>query len=136
MMKSRMKNISSIFAVVVSAVVYFSFFSVSYAQSICPNGQFSNLCNLQLSNSSNVVGRIVTILLILAVILALFFLIWGAIRWITSGGDKAKLDGARQAIVASVVGLILAFLAYFILNVITFLFTGKAISNFAIPTLI
>jgi len=135
MMKSQMKKVSSLIGFVVAIATYLSLSSMSYAQSICPNGQFANLCKLSLNNSGSVVGNIVTILLIVAVILALFFLIWGAIRWITSGGDKGKLDGARQAITASIVGLILAFLAYAILNIILLLFTGKTATSFTIPTL-
>ena len=135
MMKSRMKKLSSIFSVVLTGAVYFFASSAVYAQSICPSGQFSNLCSLSLNNASNLVGNVVTILLIIAVILALFFLIWGGIRWITSGGDKGKVDAARQTITAAIVGLILAFLAYAILNIILLIFTGKTATTFTIPTL-
>lgn len=54
-----------------------------------------------------------------AVILALFFLVWGGIDWITSGGDKQKLQSARQKIVFAIIGLVLAFLAFFIINLIS-----------------
>lgn len=104
--------------------------------SLCPTGEFAPLCNLDLSNSSTIVGNTITILLIVGVILALFFLIIGAIRWITSSGDKAKVESARNTIVAAIVGLILAFLAFFILNTITYLFTKNTIRNFKVPTII
>jgi len=60
----------------------------------------------------------ITILLISAVIIALFFLIWGGIAWITSSGDKAKVDAARNRIVYSVIGLVVAFSAFFIVNIV------------------
>jgi uncharacterized protein YacL len=117
------------------ATSFLSLAGVVSAQTICPGGTFSNLCNLKLEKASGVVGNIVTILLVLAVILAIFFLIWGAIRWITSGGDKGKLDGARQAITAAIVGLILAFLAFFIINIISVIFLGHTVTTFVIPPL-
>lgn len=131
-----MKKFSSLVSIVSASIVYLSASPAVYAQSLCPTGQFSNLCKLSLNNSSTLVGSIVTILLVLAVILALLFLLWGSIRWIMSGGDKGKVDEARKTIIASIVGLILAFLAYFILNVILFLFTGQTATTFTIPTLV
>src|ERR1051326_265444 len=107
-----MKKIASLFSFLTASILYLFMSSAASAQSICPTGQFTSLCNLSLNNSSTVVGRVVTILLVIAVVLALIFLIWGAIRWITSGGDKGKIDGARQAITSAVIGLILALLAY------------------------
>ncbi|HSA83431.1 MAG TPA: hypothetical protein VLF20_00910 [Patescibacteria group bacterium] len=103
---------------------------------ICPTGEFKPLCNLDLTNSSGIVGSVVTILLVFGVIIALIFLIIGAIRWITSSGDKAKLESARGTIVAAIIGLILAFSAYFILNLIMYFFLGNTIRNFSIPTIV
>jgi hypothetical protein len=137
MMEARMKKLLSFFSVIAATVSYFSLAASAYAAtSLCPTGQFANLCNLKLNSSSPIVGRIITILLIVAIVLALFFLIWGSIRWIMSGGDKSKLESARGTIVAALVGLILAFLAFFFLNVITFLFTKNTITNFNIPTIV
>jgi len=136
MMKAEMKKLSSIVGLILPALFYFSLASFSYAQTICPTGDFANLCKINLNSGSVLVQRIVTIMLVIGVVLALFFLLWGGIRWITSGGDKAKLDAARGTITAAIVGLILAFLAFFIISVITFLFTGKSITNFTVPTLV
>jgi hypothetical protein len=136
MIKADMHKFSSLISFLVAGITYFTLSGAAYAQSICPQGQFANLCKLKLDNASSIVSSIVTILLVVAILLSLFFLIWGAIRWITSGGDKGKLDGARTAIIAAIVGLILAFLAFFILNVLTFLFTGKGLTSFTIPTIV
>jgi hypothetical protein len=131
-----MQKFTSLISFVVAGITYFSLSGAVHAQSICPQGQFINLCKLKLDNASTIVSSVATILLIIAILLSLFFLIWGAIRWITSGGDKGKLDGARTAITAAIVGLILAFLAFFILSVLTFLFTGKGLTSFTIPTIV
>lgn len=132
-MKAQMKKVAISFFGVASS--FLTFVGIASAQSICPGGQFNNLCNLKLQNSSNIASNIITILLILAVIFSIIFFIWGAIRWISSGGDKSKVEGARSAVTAAIVGLILAFLAYFIVNVISVLFLKQTISTFTLPQL-
>lgn len=107
-----------------------------YAAGLCPDdAKFSGLCGIDQTKIQNLPGKIVNILLILAIVLALIFLVYGGIKWITSGGDKAKVEAARSHLTAAVVGLILALLAYFILNVVVYLFTGQTFSTFDIPTL-
>ena len=61
---------------------------------------------------------IITYLLIGATLLALAFIIFGGIKWITSGGDKTALEGARKMITYAIIGLVISFLAFFIINII------------------
>lgn len=49
---------------------------------------------------------LVTLVIVVAALLALFYMVMGAINWIRSGGDKTKLEEARYQIVAAVVGLL------------------------------
>ena len=95
-------------------------------------GQFKGLCNLSANNLGGIIGAAVTFILIVAVLIALFFLIFGGIRWITSGGDKAKVDSARQMITAAIVGLVISFLAFFILS-LALSFFGLSLSNLTLP---
>lgn len=44
---------------------------------------------------------------VLAGLLALFYMLWGAISWVTSGGDKDAVGKARDKIMAAVVGVVL-----------------------------
>lgn len=82
---------------------------------------FNLLCNLSISNG-NIVGRVITIALIVAALIALGFLIFGGIRWILSGGEKEKVEEARGTIIAALVGLVIVFAAYFIINIVFGLF--------------
>lgn len=50
---------------------------------------------------------ILQIVLIISVLLVLFQLILAGVNWITSGGDKAKTEGARSRIVAAIIGLVI-----------------------------
>ena len=45
-------------------------------------------------------------------------LVWGAISWIASGGDKQALEGARGRITNALVGIILLFAAFAIVQLI------------------
>lgn len=81
-----------------------------------------------------VLGFVITIAFVIAVLIALFFLIWGGIKWITSGGDKAGVETARNQIIAAIIGLIIVFLAFFILNLVLGLF-GLSLFELELPTL-
>lgn len=86
----------------------------------CPSGDFSTLCNS--ANPSATLSSILTAVLIVVVLIALVFLIWGGLKWIMSGGDKSKVETARNTIIGAIVGLIIAFLAFFIINFVGSIF--------------
>jgi heme A synthase len=65
----------------------------------------------------------INIIFIIAIILAFFYLIWAGFDWILSGGDKGKIDGARQKIINVVIGLIVVAASYAILT-LTLQFLG------------
>ncbi len=64
----------------------------------------------------------ITIMIILTIILALFFLIWGGIQWITSGGDKNKVAQARAKLTWAIIGVVVAFVSFLIVNLIGYFF--------------
>lgn len=69
----------------------------------------------------------VTFLLVGAALLSLAFLIWGGIAWITSGGDKTGVEAARKKVTFAILGLVVAFLGFFIINFIGAFFGVKLI---------
>lgn len=95
---------------------------------------YKTLCDLSTTQLPTLVQRIIVILLIAAVLISLFFLIFGGIKWILSGGDKSGVENARNMIIAAIVGLVIAFLAFFILNVVLGLF-GLGFNNLVLPRL-
>lgn len=127
-----------VLATIATAISFLSLVPYAFAQSVNPCGSvqsgFGKLCNLSSNNLGGIVGAAVTFILIIAVLIALFFLIWGGIRWITSGGDKAKVESARGTIIAAIVGLIIAFLAFFILS-LALGFFGLSLGNLQLPSL-
>jgi hypothetical protein len=99
-------------------------------------GQFSALCSLTNDSFGFVVSTAIEIILIITVIIAVFYFIFGGIKWVLSRGDKEKVEDARNHIIASVVGLMMAFLAFFIINLVFGLFfPGKKLQDLTLPTL-
>ncbi len=70
----------------------------------------------------SMINLIINLLIFISILLALFYLVWGGVDWLTSRGDRQKLSSARQKIVFAIIGLIIVFLAYLIVNIILKLF--------------
>lgn len=92
------------------------------------------LCKLGGENVGNTIRNIVVFFVILAVIFALIYLLYGGIKWITSRGDKTEVEAARNHIIAAVVGLIVVILAVFILSIILGAF-GINFNDLKIPVI-
>lgn len=78
-----------------------------------------------LTTGSSILTALINLLFIIAIVLALIFLILGGIRWIMSGGDPKAVEGARKQITYAVIGLIVVFLAFLIVNFIGNFFNIK-----------
>ncbi|MBI2442549.1 MAG: twin-arginine translocase subunit TatC [Candidatus Levybacteria bacterium] len=101
----------------------------------CINNPELSTCQASSIQIGEALGTVIQFIFVIAVILALGFLVYGGIRWITSGGDKSGVETARNTIIASIIGLIIVFLAYVILNLVLTFLTGEDISQVKIPTL-
>lgn len=74
--------------------------------------------NLQDISFSGIVGALIVLLIIIAAVVFFFMLLIGGIRWITSGGDKAQTEAARNQVTSALVGLVIVFAAWAILQLI------------------
>lgn len=92
-------------------------------------------CNLGSGNLGTTVGNIIIAIIVIAVIIALLYLLYGGIRWIMSRGEKTEVEAARNHIVAAIVGLLVIFLAIFIIAIVLGIF-GIQISNLELPKII
>ena len=75
------------------------------------------------------IGAIVTLLFIIAAILVFIYLIWGGLQWLTSGGDSASTQKARDRITAALVGLAIIALAYALIQLIQYFFGIDVVGN-------
>lgn len=129
-----MKRFVAVFSVFSIGLFFLPSLFPALAQ-VCPPG-YESLCSLNLESNKNFFGNIVQILIVVGIVLAVLFLIWGGIRWIMSGGDKGKVDQARATITASIVGLIISLLAYFIVSLVLYMLTGNGdLGSLPIPKL-
>ena len=56
--------------------------------------------------AANLISQFLEIAMFIAGILVLLYLVWGAIEWISSGGDKSKVKEAREKITQAIIGLL------------------------------
>jgi len=70
------------------------------------------------TSGGNIIAAAIQILLLVAVLLGLFYIIYGGFKWMTSGGDQEKLSGARSTIMYAIIGVSISVLSFFIVNVI------------------
>ena len=97
--------------------------------------QFARLCNSGSASIGSVIMGVIIILFVISVIVALIFLIWGGLKWIFSGGDKTAVESARNTIIAAIIGLVIVFASFFLLNLVTQVLLGAPITNVSLPTI-
>ena len=97
---------------------------------IAPQNDFSNLNNITITN---IISALIILVLIIAALVFLFMLILGGIRYITSGGDKAQTESARGQITAALIGLVIVFAAWAVINLVN-LFFGVNIMELNVPS--
>jgi hypothetical protein len=84
--------------------------------------------------AAGLLPRLVTMALIIGSVLFLFYLLIGAIKWITSGGDKQRLESARGTVAQAIIGLLVLFSVFAIANLVERAF-GFNIIEFSFPAL-
>ena len=75
------------------------------------------------------VKNIINILLWAIGIVSVIMLIIGGFRYVTSNGDSSQVTAAKNTIMYSVIGLIIAIFAYAIVNFVVFRVGGIAVTD-------
>ena len=76
------------------------------------------------SDPQALVKQFVNIFLFAVGALSVIMLIWGGIRYTTSAGDSNKVQAAKNTVLYAIVGLVIAILAYAIVNMVIDKFKG------------
>lgn len=82
---------------------------------------------------ANTINAFLALFMIIVIVAAVIFIAYGGILWITSQGDKQKIDRARRTITYSIIGLIIMLLAFFIVQAIGFLLNSSYLQGFGKP---
>lgn len=69
-------------------------------------------------NIGKLISNVVALGLIIAGLLVFAYLVLGGIQWITSGGDKAGVESARNRITAALIGLAIVAAAWAVIKII------------------
>lgn len=68
----------------------------------------------EFNNLGDLVSGLLNIVFYIAIFLAFYFLVWGALSYIMAQGQKENLAKARARITWAIMGLIVTLLAFFI----------------------
>jgi len=70
------------------------------------------------ANLDEAVGRIVSPLFLVLVAISIIFIIFAAYTFVTAGGDPGKTETARATLIYAIIGIVVAFLALGLYNVL------------------
>ena len=73
-------------------------------------------CPRDLFGDTGVFKQVTNTVLYIVGIIAVIMLIIGGIRYVTSGGDSKKVTDAKNTVLYAIIGLVIAFLAFAIVN--------------------
>lgn len=121
-------------ALITSSVGYFLTAASAFAQQqiqINPPTQGGKL--LGYTNIGSFISNVLTVIFIIAIIAVLFFIVWGAFDWITSGGDKEAVGKARNKIINALIGMAVLAVAYALASVAAQFLGFPSIKDFTIP---
>jgi uncharacterized membrane protein len=78
-----------------------------------------------------IIGTGLSLAVVAAIVVCLFMLILSGFEWIFSEGDKQKVAKARQRLAMSIIGLIVVFVSFMIINIIYTFFFGQTFNFLA-----
>lgn len=84
--------------------------------------------------TGKIISGVIGGMFIVAFFIALLYLLTGAFHWITSGGDKADLEHARNKITHAIVGLVIVGAAWSIMTLVAQFF-GLDFTDLPIPAI-
>ena len=78
------------------------------------------------STATEIILRVIQILLAIAGLVAVIFLIVGGFRYITAGGNEETAESAKKTITNAIIGIVIIILAFVIVRVISNALIGGA----------
>src|SRR3989344_7277752 len=83
-----------------------------------PTGGLFNKAGDAAVTGINAISVAIELVLVGAVLLSLFYIIRGGINMISSGGHKEKFQLGRERVRYAIIGLVIIFMSFFMINVI------------------
>ena len=82
----------------------------------------------------NILQLAIRLFFVVGAVIFFFMMLIGGIKWISAGGDKARLEGAQKQITHALVGLAILLSTFAIIKLVGYLF-GIDLLKFTLPTL-
>jgi len=123
-MKRMRIFIAAFLLVAISTVAFVPSVTVGAAalDSVCADNPDSKVCQNKNNSTDGFVKSLVNTLLFVVGSVSVVMIIIGGILYAVSGGDSGSVSKAKNTITYSVVGLVVSFLAYAIVNWVLKLF--------------
>lgn len=67
---------------------------------------------------SKLLSNMIALFYTIAAIVLIFMLLWGAFDWITSEGNKEKIESARNKIINAIIGIMLFAVAFAVIKIL------------------
>ena len=83
------------------------------------------ICKDQGASPTNLIGTIISVLLFIVGAISVVMIIIGGIMYATSAGESGQVTKAKNTILYAVIGLVVAFLAFAIVQFVVIKFTTK-----------
>lgn len=115
-MKRVSRVLLSVFISIVLGMIGFS--SVSAFSSLQEGAEAARCdgCPRDLFGDAGVFKQVTNLILYIVGIIAVVMLIIGGIKYVVSGGDAKKVTDAKNTVLYAIIGLVIAFLAFAIVN--------------------
>lgn len=72
--------------------------------------------------------NLIGFMLVFGLVAFLFMLLWGAITWVLSGGDKAKIESARGRLTSALIGVVLMLATFAVIKLVEAFFDVNILS--------
>lgn len=82
----------------------------------CDTNSGSDVCQAKSDNATNMIKIVINTMLFILGTVAVIMIIVGGIRYTTSGGDASGVKSAKDTILYSIVGLVVALMSFAIVN--------------------
>jgi len=105
-----MKKLTKKLSYIINFFYFFLFIFIFKANVLAQNNNLGTIdvgFRTEGFNLPSVLSFFVRAFFTIAALVALFYLLWGAFSWITSGGEKEKVSKAQEKIQAAVIGIVL-----------------------------
>ena len=89
---------------------------------------------LQDLSVGGIISGAISLVLIVVSVVFFFILVFGGLKWVTSGGDEKKVAAARGQITNALIGLAIVFSAWAIMQLLGNIFGFSFTDGFTLPS--